>query len=106
MSSLKLESEYKDLDKYNINGWIEYYKKGTKIWHNPYGPACIGTGVYSSYKAYFIDGECHRLNGPAKVWPDGYEEYWINDKQLTKKQFEIHPERLKFLGKEHLICLT
>ena len=103
MSYIKLESEYKDLDKYEyINGDIIYYKKGTKIFHNPYGASVM---YKDGTKYYFFENKIHRLDGPAVIWPDGEEEYWINDKYLTKEEFETHPERLKFLGKEHLICL-
>ena len=103
MSSIKLQSEYDDLDKYeydNVN--IYYYKKGTYRKHNPYGTAVVSK---NGHKEYWINDKCHRLDGPAIIYSDGYEEYYINDKELTKEEFEVHPERLKFLGKEHLICL-
>ena len=80
MSKIKLESEYDDLDKYeNYLGDIYYYKKNTHIFHNPYGPAVI--------------------------WKGGIIFYYINNKALSKEEFEVHPERLKYLGKGHLICL-
>ena len=100
---LKVKSEYKDLDKYNYSdGDIYYYKKDTYIQHNPYGPAFLKK---DGYKEYWIENIIHRLDGPARIWPDGYEEYYINDKFLTEEEFEVHPERLKFLGKEYLILL-
>ena len=102
MSWIKLESEYDDLDKCNHYGDIYYYKKGTRIYHNPYGPAVIGK---NGYKEYWIENKRHRLDGPATIWPNGMEQYYINDNFLTKEEFEKHPERLKFLGKEYLICL-
>ena len=37
----KLQSEYPNLDKYDIGDNIYYYKKNTDILHNPYGPAII-----------------------------------------------------------------
>ena len=103
MYYVKLKSEYDDLDKFkNNNGEIFYYKKDTGIWHNPYGPAII---CKNGTKFYFIENKCHRLDGPARIWINGVEEYWVNGESLNKEEFEIHPERLKFLGKEHLICL-
>jgi len=103
MSKIKLQSEYDDLDNYKYdNGDIVYYRKNTNIYHNPYGPAVI---CKNTYKEYYINGKCHRLDGPARIWATGTEEYWINHKYLTKEEFEKHPERLKYLGKEHLICL-
>ena len=98
----KVESEYDDLDKYNNYGDIYYYKKGTRTYHNPYGPAYINK---QGYKEYFIDGKIHRLDGPAVIYPDGTGRYFINCEHLSKENFETHPERLKFLGKEHLICI-
>ena len=98
----KIKSEYDDLDKYDFYGSISYYKKNTYIIHNPYGPAIIG--IYGEVE-YCIDHKWHRLDGPARIWVGGYEEYYINGKRLSKEEFEIHPERLKFLGKQYLICL-
>ena len=103
MSRIKLQSEYPDLDKYEYdNGDIVYYKKDTNIFHNPYGPAYTDK---KGYKAYYINNQWHRLDGPAIISSNDYEIYYINNEYLTKEEFEIHPERLKFLGKEHLICL-
>ena len=100
---LKLQSEYDDLDKYeNEDEDICYYKKYTDKLHNPYGPAFIRN---NGYKEYYINGKLHRLDGPAIIWSNGEEEYYINDEYLTKEEFEIHPERLKYFNKEYLICL-
>ena len=98
----KIKSEYSDLDKYDFYGDIYYYKKDTEIMHNAYGPACI---TRIGNKFYYINGECHRLDGPARIYIDGKEFYYINNLNLSKGEFEYHPERLKFLRKEHLICL-
>ena len=103
MSGIKLESEYDDLDKYAYdNKTIYYYKKNTNIAHNPYGPSIIGE---NGMKIYHIEDVLHRLDGPAIIHSNGEERYLINGYFLTKEQFEIYPERLKFLGKQHLICL-
>ena len=105
MPKIKIQSEYPDLDKYKFthNKDIIYLKKGTILYHNPYGPAYIGS---DGYKVYWIDNELHRLDGPARILPNGKEEYWINNVELTKEEFEKHPKRLKFLGKEHLTFLV
>jgi len=96
-----IASEYPDLDKYKDRYGDFYYKKGTYIYHNPYGPAYIT----ESSTRYFIQGKLHRLDGPAVILPNGEEIYYINGEKLSKEKFEMHPERLRFLGKEHLICL-
>ena len=99
----KIKSEYDDLDKYeNKHGNILYYKKNTSIVHNPYGPAFVTkTGV----KRYYIENKLHRLDGFAIIYCNGEGEYWINGEELSKEEFEKHTERLKYLGKEYLICL-
>jgi len=103
MPYIKLQSEYDDLDKYeSIFGTFYYYKKDTDITHNPYGPAIIKK---NGYKEYWVENKLHRLDGPARIWSDGYKEYYINHEGLSKEEFETHPERLKFLGKEYLISL-
>ena len=98
----KIKSEYDDLDKYNSYGDIFYYKKGTNIRHNPYGPAGVSK---NGHKEYWIENKLHRLDGPASIWNTGEEFYYINGKYLTKEEFYSHPDVLKYLGKEHLICL-
>ena len=103
MPKIKLDSEYDDLDKYQFDdGSIMYYKKNTRVRHNPYGPAYISINGYKSYR---INDVYHRLDGPAIIYSSGKEEYYINYEHLSKEQFEVHPDRLKFLGKEYLICL-
>jgi len=103
MPWIKLQSEYPDLDKYKApNEAIVYYEKNTYTYHNPYGPAYIT--IYGD-KFYFKKGSFHRLDGPARILPPGNETYYINGQFLTEEEFEKHPERLKFLGKEHLIFL-
>ena len=103
MSKIKIKSEYHDLDKYDCNIGSKYYcKKGTNIIHNSYGPAVIWK---DGTKFYYINNKLHKLDGPAIIWPDGYTEYCINGEYLSKEQFEMHPERLKFLGKDYLLCL-
>ena len=97
-----IKSEYKDLDRYDDYEVIFYYKKGTRIYHNPYGPSYI---TKSGYVEYWVEGIYHRLDGPAIIYSDGEEEYYINGEYLSKEEFEVHPERLKFLGKEYLLCL-
>ena len=103
MSCIKLQSEYEDLDKYKDKyDIIFYYKKNTDIYHNPYGPALI---TPNGYESYYIENLWHRLDGPARIWPNGAESYYINGEYLSKEEFEYHPDRLKFLKKEHLICI-
>jgi len=104
MSWIKLQSEHDDLDKYqDYHNSIYYYKKDTQIVHNPYGPAIIDKNGKTKF---YIDGVLLGVKKLAIIWTNNKEEYCINDEYLTKEKFETHPERLKFIGKEHLICLT
>ena len=99
----QVKSEYDDLDKYRfVGGNIYYFKKNTRILHNPYGPAIVNA---DGSKQYYIENLRHRLDGPAITHPSGLELYFINSKELTKEEFEMHPERLKYLNKEYLLCL-
>ena len=99
----KVESEYVDLDKHkDYYENIIYCKKDTNILHNPDGPVLVNK---NGHKEYWIENNLHRLDGPAIIYEDCLQTYWINHEPLTKEEFEKHPERLKYLGKEHLICL-
>ena len=87
MTLEKLQSEYPDLDKYKDDrGNVFYYKKGTKIYHNPYGPAIITRDKTLEYR---IQYDLHRLDGPARIYADGDVEYWINNRNLgnSKQKF-------------------
>jgi len=62
----------------------EWYQNG--LLHREDGPAriyIIGT------KIWFQNGKYCRFDGPAVEWPDGKKEYWIFDRELTKKEFQI-----------------
>ena len=101
MSWIKLDSEHDESDKYEYYGNIYYFKKNTRIPHNPYGPSYIDL---AGYKVYYIEGKIHRLDGPARIFPSGRGDHWINGKFIKEEEFELHPERLKFLDKEYLLC--
>lgn len=66
------------------------YPDGSKLYfqhgklHREDGPA---EEWINGTKVYHVKGACHRLDGPAVVWADGKEEYWINDEQLSEKEF-------------------
>ena len=69
------------------------------VYHNEFGPARIrvnkkeGYNLFgmvlpnnikslktSGYKEWYIRGYRHRLDGPAVVYNEGAEEYWVNNK--------------------------
>lgn len=60
---------------FNINGEFKYYLNGQ--YHRIGGPAY---GDFSGYEVWMIDNVTHRIGGPAKTYPHGTKEYWIDDK--------------------------
>ena len=88
MFEIKIESEYKDLDKYQYDdGDIFYLKKDTNKFHNPYAPAVIYT---NGKKKYYIEDKLHRLDGPAIIWQDGDEQYYVNDNFIGHSKQEFY----------------
>lgn len=65
-------------------------KHGHKYWyqddefHRLDGPAIEWT---DGEKWYYVNGKRHHRDGPAVIYPDG-EKWFINDKELTKKEFQ------------------
>ena len=90
----KIQSEYDDLDKYiDESKNTYYYKKDTKIKHNPYGPAFINK---TGYKEYWIEDKYHRLDGAAVIYSDGDVEYFINDIFIGHSKQEFYSS-IKYL---------
>ena len=77
-------AEYIDRHK-NVNWFNKKFKH-----HNNFGPALILPNPYNNRESrmWFIDGMKHRLDGPAIVWQSGEREYWINNQQFSKEDFD------------------
>ena len=44
-------------------------------------------------KAWTLNGELHREDGPAIEWSDGTKKWWINGKEIDLEQvIKDHPE--------------
>jgi uncharacterized ParB-like nuclease family protein len=54
-----------------------YYLNGER--HRVDGPAVIH---HDGTKVYYLNGKCHRVDGPAIIYPDGYQSYYINGKNV------------------------
>ena len=39
------------------------------------------------YKFWYVNGESHRVDGPAVEHKDGRKEWWVNNEEYTKKEF-------------------
>ena len=73
------------------------FKDGTMVWHDENGerhrengPALIGPYIAGMW---FKHGKLHRTDGPAKIWRDGTESWYINDKSFTKDEFDAYKGR-------------
>ena len=75
--------------KVNEEGTIEFFHPKTKRLHNENGPAVIAK---CSFQCYYIDGQRHRIDGPARYGTNGnysFEQYFICGMILTKQEFEL-----------------
>jgi hypothetical protein len=53
---------------------------------------------------YYKDGMIHNENGPAVVYKDGKEEYWLEGSKVTKEDVESYRQKLED-EKQHYISL-
>jgi hypothetical protein len=60
--------------------------------HREDGPAVVDR---TGHKAWYKAGERHREDGPAVEYIDGKMEWWIDDEQLSKKEFENRTKEAK-----------
>ena len=43
---------------------------------------------------YYIKGKLHRENGPAMIYPDGDERYYLNGNELNEQQIILFKRKL------------
>ena len=34
---------------------------------------------------WWVDGQLHRLDGPARIWTDGTQEWYVRDQEITSQ---------------------
>jgi len=57
--------------------------------HNEDGPAVWYTGNDQGLiEIYFVGGKKHREDGPAVLLKNGYEEFYLDDKNISKQDFD------------------
>jgi hypothetical protein len=90
-----------------INDYEEYtvrvFENGTTRWLDSHGqPHRIGgpavessTETMGKFKAYCKHGCAHNLDGPAIVFDNGDEWYYINGREYSKEGFDKEVERIK-----------
>jgi len=63
---------------------------GDKAWylngnlHREDGPAVEWV---NGYKVWYLHGNLHREDGPAIEWEDGRKEFWINEENFSEEEF-------------------
>ena len=80
---------------------IVKYPNGNKFWylngkcHRENGPAVEQT---NGTKWWYLHNKLHRIDGPAVEFASGSKEYWINGKIVSKKAQEILYAMYKLKG--------
>jgi len=83
--------------------YVQVFTNGNIFWYSDPGCTIIhrenGAAVdrFDGYKEYFQNGKLHRLDGPARIWPDGTEQYWIDGVQYSKEEFLAETNPVKEL---------
>ena len=67
-----------------------YYLNGQR--HKIDGPAIEWI---NGYKEYYINGQKHRIDGPAVEDTNGYKVWYLNGKEYTKKEFNKRGKHTK-----------
>jgi hypothetical protein len=49
------------------------------------GPAFISKK--DNYRAWYLNGKLHRIDGPAKAYNTGYQEYWVDGIHYTENEY-------------------
>ena len=83
---------------------VRIHDDGTKAWylngelHREDGPA-IEWSDDTEY--WYLNGKRHREDGPAVEYSDGVKHWYLNDKELTKKEFnrKTRPSKSNCAGK-------
>ena len=61
------------------------YPSGDKVWylngkcHREDGPACEHS---NGEKRWYLNDKLHREDGPAVEWANGTKEWWLNDEEV------------------------
>lgn len=76
---------------------MKEYPDGTRAWsvndqlHRKDGPAVERP---DGYRSWWVNGKRHREDGPAIEDPDGTREWWIRGQQLIEEEFNNHRFRI------------
>ncbi|RTK95508.1 MAG: hypothetical protein EKK64_06715 [Neisseriaceae bacterium] len=76
-----LEKKYKDEPTVVYKDGIKEWKDEQKGFHRTNGPAIM---YPNGEEEYWVNGKRHRENGPAVIYPNGDCEYWDHGKRHRK----------------------
>ena len=71
--------------------YLKIYSNGDKIWKDVKTEDWYRYKKQSGYESWWNGTKRHRLDGPALIWSNGNEEWWIDGKQInckTQEEFE------------------
>lgn len=79
------------------NEWaLKEFDDGTKIWYNINGCLMKYYNPLTLYTGYYDDkGKHHRLDGPARIWHIGAQEWWYHGTKIHCKSQEEFERYLK-----------
>jgi hypothetical protein len=63
--------------------------------HRLDGPAFIGL---DGLKEWFVNGKLHRLDGPAQEWLDGQKFWYVDGKEITELECKLLCDTIKLKG--------
>jgi len=69
---------------HRYTGTIRYFDEKNKL-HREDGPAVI---YPDGYQKWYYNNKLHRFGGPAVIYPDGRKEWWLNGKKIRKRDFK------------------
>jgi hypothetical protein len=73
--------------KINDDGNKEWYLNGER--HRVDGPAIEWA---DGHKEWWLNGKLHREDGPAVEWADGTKEWWLNGEEYTEADWKNRVE--------------
>ena len=104
---MKIKKNVRHYGNGNIANELWDKEGDDRYWHREYGPAYTEYYVTGEkeLEEWWVEDKLHRIDGPARIFYniDGtiwFQDYYINDINLTKEQWENHPLRQEWLIKE------
>ena len=91
-----------------VNEWgdIFYYKdEELDIFHREDGPACEYGEYAGGHKEWYLNGELHRIDGPAVEWADGTKYWCLNDRFMEFQEWKVKVRKYYDTEEDYLLML-